>query len=129
MHSLTFGIFLVMMVLYATRIIKVTQKFRAGVIGATGAIFLIYMASWILGMFGVGIPYIHEGGLIGIGFSLFVIVIAALNLALDFDLIEKGAQSGAPKWMEWFGAFALLVTLVWLYIEVLRLLVKLKGRR
>ena len=81
-----------------------------------------------LGFFGIRIPYIHDSGPIGIGFSLFVVVIAALNLVLDFDFIERGAEAGAPKYMEWVGAFGLLVTLVWLYLEILHLLAKLQGR-
>ena len=90
---------------------------------------MIYLTSFVLGWFGVGIPYIHEAGLGGIGFSLVVVVIAALNLVLDFDFIEKGVESGAPKYMEWYGAFGLIVTLVWLYLEFLRLLAKLRDYR
>ncbi len=127
--GLTFGVLFVMLAVYRTGIIKVTDKFRTGVVAATGGIFVLYMATWILGMFGVNIPYIHGSGLIGIGFSLFVVGLASLNLVLDFDLIEKGAHAGAPKYMEWFGAFALMVTLIWLYIEILRLLAKLNSRR
>ena len=85
------------------------------------------MASIVLGLFGIQIPMIHESGMVGIGFSLFVVVIAALNLVLDFDFIETGAEQGAPKYMEWYGAFGLMVTLVWLYIEFLRLLAKLRD--
>jgi len=123
--ALTFGTLFGMLFLYKTGIIKVTQKFRSGLLAATGGIFFVYLLSWILGMFGIGIPMIHEGGLIGIGFSLFVVVIAALNLVLDFDFIHKSSGMGAPKYMEWYGAFGLMVTLVWLYIEFLRLLSKL----
>jgi len=83
----------------------------------------------ILGFFGISMPYIHGSGIIGIGFSVFVVIIAALNLALDFDFIENGAQSGAPKFMEWYAAFGLIVTLIWLYLEILRLLAKLRSRR
>ena len=108
--------------------IRATENFKLGVAAATGGIFLIYMATWILGMFSVSIPFIHDSGLIGIGFSLFVVVIAALNLVLDFDFIENGAKAGAPKYMEWYAAFGLLVTLIWLYIEMLRLLSKLNRR-
>ncbi len=127
--TLTFCIFFAMLVLYSSRTIRATEKFRAGVLIATCGIGLVYLASWLLGIFaGVSIPFIHEGGAIGIGFSLFVIVIAALNFVLDFDLIERGVAGGAPRYMEWFGAFGLLVTLVWLYIEVLRLLAKIRGR-
>lgn len=125
---LTFGILLALLVVYRLGIIKATENFKLGVAAATGGIFLVYMASIVMGFFGVSVPFIHEGGIFGIGFSLFVIVIASLNLVLDFDFIENGAASGAPKYMEWYAAFGLLVTLVWLYIEVLRLLVKLQSR-
>jgi uncharacterized YccA/Bax inhibitor family protein len=127
--GLTFGVLACMLIVYRTGLIKVTQKFRMGLLAATGAVFLVYMGTFILGLFGVGVPYIHGGGTIGIGFSVVVVIIAALNLVLDFDLIEKGARSGAPKVAEWYGAFALMVTLVWLYIEILRLLAKLNRRR
>ena len=125
---LTFGTLFAMLFAYHSGMIKVTQKFRAGVVAATGGIMLIYLATIGLGFFGINIPYIHESGLIGIGFSLFVVVIAAMNLVLDFDLIETGVSHGAPKYMEWFGGFALLVTLIWLYVEFLRLLAKLQSR-
>ena len=97
-----------------------------GVVAATGAIFVVYLLSFVLSMFSVNVPFIHSGGIIGILFSLFVIVIAALNLVLDFDFIEKGVEHGAPKYMEWYGGFGLIITLVWLYIEFLRLLSKLR---
>ena len=126
--ALTFGTFFCLLLAYTSRLIKVTQNFRLGLAAATGAIFLIYLASFVLGFFGINIPYIHESGLIGIGFSLVVVVIAALNLVLDFDFIENGAARGAPKYMEWYAAFGLLVTLIWLYIEILRLLSKLRSR-
>lgn len=125
---LTFGTLFAMLFAYRTGIIKVTDKFRAGVVAATGGIALIYLATLALGFFGINIPYIHDSGLIGIGFSLFVVVIAAMNLVLDFDLIDTGVDAGAPKYMEWFGGFALLVTLIWLYVEFLRLLAKLQSR-
>ena len=101
---------------------------RKGVVAATGGIMLVYLATIVLGFFGVSIPFIHGTGLIGIGFSLFVVVIAAMNLVLDFDFIETGVESRAPKYMEWYAGFGLLVTLVWLYIEILRLLAKLRSR-
>ena len=126
--ALTFGVFFCLLLVYTSRLIKVTQNFRLGIAAATGGIFLIYLASFVLGFFGINVPLIHESGLIGIGFSLFVVVIAALNLVLDFDFIENGAARGAPKYMEWYGAFGLLVTLIWLYIEILRLLAKLRSR-
>jgi uncharacterized YccA/Bax inhibitor family protein len=127
--GLTLGVLTMMLLLYGTRIIQVTEKFRLGVVAATGAIFLLYLVEFIIGFFGIHVPYIHESGLIGIGFSLVVVVIAALNLVLDFDFIERGVAMEAPKYMEWYGGFSLLVTLVWLYLEVLRLLAKLNDRK
>ncbi len=126
--ALTFGTLLAMLFLYKSRLIKVTRNFALGITAATGAICLVYFASMILSFFGRGIPLIHQSGPIGIGFSLFVVAIAAFNLVLAFDYIEKGAAYGAPKYMEWYGAFALIVTLVWLYIEILRLLSKTRRR-
>ncbi len=125
----TFGVFAVMLWLYRSKVLRATPKFKLGVMAATGGIMFVYMISWVLSFFGTTIPFIHEGGLLGIGFSLFVVGIAALNLILDFDLIEEGARQGAPKFMEWYGAFALLVTLIWLYLEILRLLAKMQRRR
>lgn len=127
--GLTFGTLVALLMAYKSGIIKATENFKLGVAAATGGIFLVYMASMVLGFFGVGIPYIHGSGIIGIGFSLFVVVIAALNLVMDFDFIEAGAAAGAPKFLEWYGAFALIVTLIWLYLEILRLLAKLSSRR
>ncbi len=126
--ALTFGTLFSLLFLYKSGLIRATENFKLGVAAATGGIALIYMVSFVLSFFGTGIPYIHENGLMGIGFSAFVVVIAALNLVLDFDFIEKGAERGVPKYMEWYGAFGLLVTLVWLYIEILRLLAKLRSR-
>lgn len=126
--ALTFGTFLALLMAYKSGLIKATENFKLGVVAATGGIFIVYMATMVLGFFGVNIPYIHGSGVMGIGFSLFVIVIAALNLVLDFDFIEKGAENGEPKYMEWYAAFGLVVTLVWLYIEFLRLLAKLNSR-
>lgn len=114
--------------LYKTGMVVVDQQFRTAITTATMAIFAVYLISMVLSFFGTTIPYIHQGGVIGILFSLFVVGIAAANLLLDFDFIEKGAESGAPKYMEWYGAFALMVTLVWLYLEILKLLAKLRGR-
>lgn len=125
---LTVGIFLAMLILYSARVLRATPAFTRGGIMATGGVMIVYLIGFVMSFFGAGIPYIHGSGMIGIGFSLVVIVIAALNLILDFALIERGAEQGAPRYMEWFGAFALLVTLVWLYIEVLRLLAKLRDR-
>jgi uncharacterized YccA/Bax inhibitor family protein len=127
--ALTFGTAGCLLIAYKSGVIKATENFRLGVVAATGGVMLIYLATFILGFFGVAIPYIHENGLIGIGFSLVVVVIAALNLVLDFDFIEKGAEHGAPKFMEWYAAFGLMVTLIWLYIEILRLLSKISSRK
>jgi uncharacterized YccA/Bax inhibitor family protein len=124
---LTFGTLFALLFAYRSGLIKATENFKLGVAAATGGIFLIYVASFLLGLFGINVPYIHVSGIIGIGFSLFVVVIAALNLVLDFDFIESGVEAGAPKYMEWFGAFGLMVTLVWLYVEFLRLLAKLRD--
>ena len=126
--GLTFMVFVAMLLVYRTGIIKVTDKFRFGVAAATGGIALFYLLSIVLSLFGVNIPLVHEGGMIGIGFSLIVIGVASLNLILDFDLIESGVKAGAAKYMEWYAAFGLLVTLVWLYLEMLRLLSKLNRR-
>lgn len=123
---LTFGTLFALLAAYRSGIIKATENFKLGIIAATGGIFLVYLSTMILGFFGVSIPFIHGSGTFGILFSLFVVVIAALNLVLDFDFIEEGAARGAPKYMEWYGAFGLLVTLVWLYLEILRLLSKLR---
>ena len=126
--GLTFGTLFALLGAYRSGLIRATENFKLGVCAATGGIMLIYLATFILGMFGVHIPFIHGSGLFGIGFSAFVVVIAALNLVLDFDFIENGADHGAPKYMEWVGAFGLMVTLVWLYIEILHLLMKLRSR-
>ncbi len=126
--GLTFLVFAALLAAYASRLIKPTQNFMLGIVAATGGIFLLYLATFVLSFFGVAVPYIHGSGPIGIGFSVFVCVIAALNLVLDFDFIENGAERGAPKYMEWYGAFGLLVTLIWLYIEILHLLMKLQSR-
>ena len=125
---LTFGTLFAMLFAYRSGLIKATENFKLGVVAATGGIFLVYLATIVLGFFGIQIPLIHESGIVGIGFSLFVVVIAALNLVLDFDFIETGVERGAPKYMEWYGAFGLMVTLVWLYLEFLRLLSKLQSR-
>lgn len=126
--GLTFGVLATMLGLYASRIIRPTEKLKAGIVAATGGVCLLYLASMLLGFFGVSIPYIHESGPIGIGLSAVVVVIAAFNFVLDFDFIETGVRSGAPARLEWYGGFALLVTLVWLYLEILRLLSKIQSR-
>jgi uncharacterized YccA/Bax inhibitor family protein len=127
--SLTGGVLCVMMFVYATRLIRVTDKLRTGIVVATGALALVYVASMILRLFGVQVPLIYSSGVVGIGFSLFVVGLAAFNLLMDFDFIEKSAERQAPKFMEWYGAFGLMVTLIWLYMEILRLLMKLADRR
>ena len=125
---LTFGTLFALLMAYRSGLIKATENFKLGVVAATGGIALVYLATIVLGFFNINIPLIHESGIVGIGFSLFVIVIAALNLVLDFDFIENGVEQGAPKYMEWYSAFGLMVTLVWLYLEFLRLLSKLNSR-
>ena len=124
----TLGTLFALLLAYRTGLIKATENFKLGVFAATGGIMLVYLISMVMSFFGTTIPFIHESGAIGIGFSVFVVIIAALNLVLDFDFIENGAEAGAPKYMEWYAAFGLLVTLVWLYIEMLRLLAKLRSR-
>jgi uncharacterized YccA/Bax inhibitor family protein len=126
--GLTFGVLFSLLMAYKSRLIKATENFKLGVVAATGGICLLYIVSMFMGFFGARIPFIHDSGPIGIGFSLFVVIIASLNLVLDFDFIEKGAEAGAPKYMEWYGAFGLIVTLIWLYLEILRLLAKLQRR-
>jgi uncharacterized YccA/Bax inhibitor family protein len=127
--GLTMSVTAALLLAYKTGIVKATENFKLGVIAATMGIGLLYLVSLVLHLFGIQVPYIHDAGPIGIIFSLFVVTIAALNLVLDFDFIETGVAAGAPKYMEWYGAFGLLVTLVWLYIEILRLLSKLRDRR
>lgn len=127
--GLTFGILFALLGAYASGLIKATENFKLGVVAATGGIFLIYIVSFLLGLFGIQIPFLHDTGPIGIGISVFICFIAALNLVLDFDFIENGAEMGAPKHLEWVGAFGLMVTLVWLYIEILHLLMKLAASR
>jgi uncharacterized YccA/Bax inhibitor family protein len=127
--GLTFGTLAVLLVLYAARIVRPTEKFKTGLLAATGAICLFYVVSLVLGLFGIQIPLIHSSGTLGIAFSVFVVIIAALNLVLDFEIIETGVNNGAPKYLEWYAAFGLMVTLVWLYLEILRLLAKLNQRR
>jgi uncharacterized YccA/Bax inhibitor family protein len=120
--ALTFAVFAAMLVAYKTHLIRATERFRAVVIGATGAIALVYLATFVLSFFHVNVPILNSGSPLSIGISLVIIGVAALNLILDFDIIESGTARGAPKYMEWYSAFGLLVTLVWLYMEILRLL-------
>jgi len=125
---LTFGVLGLMLVLYTTRTIRVTDRLVKGVVVATGAVFLVYMADMILNFFGFAVPYIHQSGPIGIGISLVIVGIAAFNLLIDFAVIEEGVGNGSARYMEWYCAMALMVTLVWLYLEILRLLSKLRGK-
>ena len=126
---LTFGVLGALLLAYRSGLIRATENFKLGVFAATGGIGIVYLASFVLGFLGINVPLIHSSGTFGILFSLGVVVVAALNLVLDFDFIEEGAERGAPKYMEWYAAFGLLVTLVWLYLEILRLLAKLQSRR
>ena len=126
--GLTFGTLFVLLLAYSSGLIKVTQKFRLGIVAATGGIAVFYLLEMLLSFFGFRFVAINGSGVIGIGFSLIVVAIAALNLVLDFDFIERGVQCGAPKYMEWYGAFGIMVTLVWLYLEILRLLSKTRSR-
>ncbi len=126
--GITLGVFVVMLVLYRTGVIRVTDKMRRTVIGATLGVALFYGVSLLFSLFGANISFFNSSSLIGIGFSLLVAGLAAMNLALDFDFIERGEQSGLPKHFEWYAAFGLLVTMVWLYLEILRLLAKLRDR-
>lgn len=124
----TIGVFAVMLVLYRTQIIKVTDRFKRIVIGATLGLMAFYLVSFVISLFGADVSFLSSASALGIGFSLFAAGLAAMNLALDFDFIEKGARSSLPKGMEWYAAFGLLITLVWLYLELLRLLSKLNQR-
>lgn len=126
--GLTLGTAVAMYLLYSMRIIRATERFKSIIFVATAGIAIFYLIAMVLRLFGVEIAFLHEGSLLGIGFSLFVVAIASLNLILDFDMIEQGAAHGAPKYMEWYGAFGLMVTIVWLYLEILRLLSKLSKR-
>ena len=126
--ALTFGTLFCLLMAYKSGLIRVTDKFRLGVVAATGAIALVYLVSWILGFFHVAVPFIQGNSIWSIGFSLLVVGIASMNLVLDFDMIDRGAEAGVPKYMEWNCAFGLMVTLVWLYMEILRLLSKLRSR-
>lgn len=125
---MTFGTLFAMLAAYRSGLIRATEKFKLGVVAATGGVAIVYLAAFVLSFFGVNLSFIYGNGVSGIAISLIVIVIAALNFVLDFDFIEQGASRGAPKYMEWFGAFALMLTLVWLYVEFLRLLAKLRSR-
>lgn len=126
---LTFGTLGGLLLAYKSRLIRATENFKLGVFAATAGIGIVYLISFVMSFFGKSIPMIHSSGTIGIAFSLFVVVIAALNLVLDFDFIENAAEQGVPKYMEWYASFGLIVTLVWLYLEILRLLAKMNSRK
>jgi uncharacterized YccA/Bax inhibitor family protein len=127
--SLTFATLFALLAIYRSRLIQATENFRLIVAAATGGIFLLYLVNFVLTLFtSIRMPYLHDGGPAGIVVSLFIVLVAALNLVLDFDFVETGAAAGAPKYMEWYGAFGLIVTLVWLYFEMLRLLSKIRRR-
>lgn len=126
--GLTFATLFCLLAAYRSGVIRATENFKLGVFAATGAIFLFYLVSFGLSFFGVSVPLIHSSGPWGIAFSVFVVIIAALNLVMDFDFIEEGERNRAPKFMEWYAAFGLMVTLVWLYLEILRLLAKTRSR-
>jgi len=126
--GLTFGTLLVMLVAYKTGVIRATERFKLGVVAATGGIAVFYLIAMVLGFFHVNVGILYSSSPWGIAFSFFVVIIAALNLVLDFDMIETGVRMGAPKYMEWYGAFGLMVTLIWLYLEILRLLAKSRRR-
>jgi uncharacterized YccA/Bax inhibitor family protein len=124
----TFAVLGIMLFLYATRIVKVTDKLRMGIIMATGAIALVYVLNLVLRLFGTEMPFLHDTGTVGILISVAIVIVASMNLLLDFDFVERGVAAGAPKRTEWYAAFGLLLTLVWLYLELLRLLSKLQSR-
>lgn len=127
--ALTFGTLGALLVAYKSGLIKVTENFRLGLVAATGGIAIVYLIGFVMSFWGKSIPLIHQSGTVGILFSVFVVAVAALNLVMDFDFIERGAQRGAPHYMEWYGAFGLMVTLIWLYMEILRLLAKSRSRK
>jgi len=122
--TLTFGVFLAMLLAYTSGYIKASENFKLGVFAATGGIAVVYLVSLVGGFFGHPLSMVNGNSTFAILFSLFVVAVAAFNLVIDFDFIEQGAQQGAPKYMEWYGAFGLMVTLIWLYMEILRLLSK-----
>ena len=126
--GLTLGTCLAMLLAFKSGLIRATENFKMGVVAATGGIMLFYILTMVLGFFHIQMPLMYGNSLASIGFSVVVVIIAALNLVLDFDFIEQGAAQGAPKYMEWYGAFGLMVTLIWLYLEMLRLLAKLRSR-
>ena len=116
-----------MLLAYQSGLVRATEKFKLGVVAATGGIALLYLATIVLGFFGIQVPMIYSNGPIGIAFSVFVVVIAALNLVLDFDSIQRGVRNGAPRKYGWLGGFGIMVTVVWLYIEILRIIAIVRG--
>jgi uncharacterized YccA/Bax inhibitor family protein len=126
--GLTFGTLFCLLLAYTTRLIQATENFKLGVVAATGAVFIVYLVDIVLSLFHRNVAFIHSNGTFGLIFSAVVVTIAALNLVLDFDFIKQGARGGAPKYMEWYGAFGLIVTLIWLYLEILRMLAKSRSR-
>ena len=126
--GLTFGTLASLLFFYKSGLIKPTENYRLMIFSATFGIMILYLVNFVMNFFGAGIGFIHSNGIFGIGFSLFVVGVAALSLVLDFDFIEQGAENSLPKYMEWYGAFSLMVTLIWLYLEILRLLAKLRSR-
>lgn len=126
--TLTFGVLLSLLLAYKSGLIRATENFKLGIVAATGGIMILYLVNLVMGFWGGQISFIYSSGPGGIIFSVIVVIIAALNLVMDFDFIEKGAERGAPKYMEWYGAFGLMVTLIWLYLEILRLLAKSRRR-
>ena len=126
--TLTFAVFFAMLAIYKSGLIKVTKSFRTGIVMATGGIAIFYIIAMVLGFFGIHMPFLHEASPLGLMISLGILGIAALNLLLDFDTFEKGEEYGAPKYMEWFAAMGLLITLVWIYVEILRILAIFMNR-
>jgi len=126
--GLTFGVLAVMLVAYTSGLLRATRKFVIGVVAVTGAVFLVYMADMVMGFFGHHVAALYSAGPWGIGISVVIVIIAALNLILDFDFVETGVHAGAAKYMEWYGAFGIMVTLIWMYMEILRLLSKVRRR-
>jgi uncharacterized YccA/Bax inhibitor family protein len=126
--GLTFGVTAVMLILYTSRVLRATPKFTMGVIAATGGVFLLYLVDMVMGLFGHHVALLNSAGPLGIGLSVVIVIIAALNLILDFGFVETGVHASAPKYMEWYGAFGIIVTLVWMYLEILRLLSKIRRR-
>jgi uncharacterized YccA/Bax inhibitor family protein len=126
--GLTLGVTFVMLALYTSGVLRATPKFTMGVVAATGGIFVVYMVDLVLRFFGHSVPLLNSSGPLGIGVSVVIVIIAALNLILDFDFVQTGVRVGAPKYMEWYGAFGIMVTLIWMYLEIIRLLAKMRQR-